>query len=328
MVVSDEAIESILTAMKQTMEQMVNIQKENSELHKQMYDFIKQGTVKTEGGSTSTTNQGNSSENSQNDLIKRPNTPKPIRPIIEEGVDDFGWQLFLDRWARYKLNAQLTEQKQICLELRTSCSPEIDRLLFEFIGAGDLNSPTLTEEKLLEYIKSVSVRSIHTDVHRWHFGQIYQQEGEQITKYVGRLKSQAVLCDFNIECGCGRNNSYAEEMISQRMTSGVLNPDHQAKLLGEAEDLNTLKLKVEKMISLETTDEATTKIRSPIGSKVAPMRSSQYKQRKRQSLLRDNSEQPRGRSKERRRDIKRRCRGCGRTSHPGGKSMSREDCPA
>ena len=333
MVISDEKVESILETMRTTMEQLCDLQKENSDLHKEMMTMLKSG-----GGFPQHKPSGDFSAKQEDDGEKRKrfNRPKPIRPIIEEGVDDFGWNLFIDKWERYKLTIGLeNDEQETCSELRESCSPEVNRMLFEFIGADELRKKELTEEALLNNIKSVAVRSIHQEVHRWRFNQIAQCDSEKVTKFVGRLKAQAILCDFNVSCACGKRVSYAEEMVSQRLTTGVINPEHQSKVLCEAEQLNTLKLKVDKLISLETTDEASSKIRTPLSSRSNPIKTSQYKRDQKQKLVQpvvgeDTEMMSRGRTRFRRppSDRRRRCRGCGRSDHPNNKSMARHDCPA
>ena len=62
--------------------------------------------------------------------------------------------------------AELHEQSYICLELRETCSDAVNKLLYEFKGAPELNSDDLTEDRLLEHIKSVAVKTIHKEVHR------------------------------------------------------------------------------------------------------------------------------------------------------------------
>jgi len=236
------------------------LQKKNTQLHEEMIEMLK-STARHQQWLSKPVEE----EDYEDPQVKKrySNTPKPLRPIIEEGVDDFGWRLFLDKWSRFKTMAKLEDAAEICLNLRESCSPDINRLLFQYVGEGSLNNPNLSEEELLESIKSVAVRSIHTEVHRWHFNQLEQQDSEPATKFVGRLKAQAALCNFTVECRCGTSVSYDEEMVSQRLTSGIQNPEHQRKVLGEADKLDTLKKKVDKLINLETTDDATDKIRAP-----------------------------------------------------------------
>lgn len=261
----------------------------------------------------------------------RPNLPKPTRPRIDMGADDLTWQLFLDRWNRYKLNAKLFDEQRICLELRNACEDPVDKALFEFVGTNKLNSPLLTEYELLKYIKGVAVRSVHTDVHRWQFNQMTQQVGEPIAKFVGRLKAQALECNFNVTCSdanCKQRVSYADEMVSQQLTSGAANQEHQTRLLSEAKTVNTLQKKVEKMMSFEVAETACSQLRVPTGSTSAPMKSNVSRSPKPVNRGRSPRTE-RGRSRFREDRVgKPRCRGCGRTSHPNGKSLARKDCPA
>jgi len=94
-------------------------------------------------------------------------------------------------------------------------------------------------------------------VHRQNFQQIKQSEGEPLTHYVARLRSQATLCDFHITCsrqGCGSLESYTKDMIATQMISGVLNKEHQSKVLANATTCKTFQEKYDMLIGLETTD--------------------------------------------------------------------------
>ena len=276
-------------------------------------------------------------------IRSRPYKAKPTRPKIDAEVDDLGWQIFVDAWARYKRISELEDMEETCLELRECCSTDVNKLLFEFMGKDELNARDLTEEKLLEYIKSVAVKTIHTEVHRWHFDQKVQESGETVTRYVGRLKAQAALCKFSVKCECQKSVSYAEAMISQKLVAGLANSDHQSKVLSEAQELTDLKKKIERLVSLETTDDATSEIRtqaSPV--KAAAARFSQYKKGKQcqspekryqspekryqSPEAKRKSPTPPKREDQRRRKL--RCRGCGNSSHGEKKSMNREECPA
>ena len=56
-----------------------------------------------------------------------------------------------------------------------------------------------TKDELLAHIKSVAIRASHMEVHRQEFQVIKQEEGQPITNYQAKLKSQAKLCDFDIQ---------------------------------------------------------------------------------------------------------------------------------
>ena len=176
------------------------------------------------------------------------------------------------------------------------------------------------------------MKSIHKEVHQWHYGQIAQMDAEPAAQYVGRLKSRASLCNYTVLCDCGKRVSYAEEMVSQRLVAGLTNTEHQSKILNEAETLPELKDKVERLISLEATDDATAKFRTPeVATAANAARSSAYKksqQSRPNPILRGRSQTRIPRNKVTFR--KKHCRGCGRSSHAGAedKPLNRANCPA
>ena len=111
-------------------------------------------------------------------------------------------------------------------------------------------------------------------------------------------------------------------MISGQLIAGLANVEHQGKVLAEASSLKTLKEKFEKLVSLETTDQATSHLHTlapnqppTVHSETAAHRS-QYSQLKRLPKS-TPSNQPQNS-----------CKGCGEMSHPPEKSMAQKDCPA
>ena len=141
--------------MIQLMQQMISLQQENNALRR-------------------------NTREPANSLAK-----KPDRPQIQHDANDSDWALFVDSWTRYKTMARLHNADEIRNELRAACSKEIDKLLFNFIGADVLNSST--EEELLNHIKSVAVRGLHKEVHRQTFQSICQKEGEPKTHFLAGL---------------------------------------------------------------------------------------------------------------------------------------------
>ena len=58
---------------------------------------------------------------------------RPDRPIINAGIDNHEWALLLDTWARYKQMIGATDLATIRMELRAACSPDVNKMLFEFV---------------------------------------------------------------------------------------------------------------------------------------------------------------------------------------------------
>ena len=248
----------------------------------------------------------------------------PDRPMIDSGMNDSEWEVWLDSWKRYKSMTKIGELDMVN-ELRSCCSTEVNTLLFQYIGPDTLNSTS--ETSLLEHIKSVAVKGLHIEVHRKNFGSLYQQDGESITRFVARLRSQAGLCDFFVSCSCDepRNVSFAEQMVSHQLIIGIRNQDHQAKILAEAPSLVTLEDKIKRLQALETTEDSAIQLK-PTNLKTdssttsaAATKGSSYKRVKGRQHEKPNQTNEK--------DKEKKCRWCGRKNHPG-KTMQRKDCPA
>ncbi len=168
------------------------------------------------------------------------------RPVIDRDIDDREWALLMDTWGRYKDMCRFAAGDTTSIRsMRATCSDDVNKLLFEFVGASVLNE--CTEEQLLGHIKAVAVKHTHKEVHRMWFDQLVQGDGESVIQYVARLKSKAFLCPLDIECfACHsqERQSYAEDMIVTRLTSGLRNQEHKRKVLAEAETFTTLDAKV------------------------------------------------------------------------------------
>ena len=251
-------------------------------------------------------------------------TRKPDRPVIEPNCSDNDWAIFEDSWARYKNMTRINAEADKIMELRACCSTEVNKLLFDFVGPEKLNSST--EDELLKLIKSLAVKGVHKEVHRLNFTRMHQDQDEPITQFVARLKAQASLCDYIICCsteGCAKI-SYAEEMVSHQMVSGLANPDHQSRILADVSSLTTFKEKLDRLISLETTAESAPQLSIAQGGTRANA-TSQYRKSKDKA---GGTGKPKIFDKKKSVQPNVKCSGCGSDSHPPGKSMIRTDCPA
>lgn len=274
------------------------------------------------------------------------NKVKPDRPTIKPNASDGDWQLFLDSWGRYKQMCKLVDTTEIRNELRCTCAPEVNKLLFDIIGSSVLDN--CSEDELLKHIRSVAVQGSHKEVHRQKFQALSQEEGEMITNFLAKLKAQAHLCEFNVPCpNCSSPVSYSTNMVSGQLIAGLHNSDHQAKVLAEATTLTTLQLKFDKLVSLETTDQATKRLNMSVSPSASVSTtniansSNRYQQRyntrnSNQSTrnsnnnqnTRNNNNNQNTRNSNNSNENVFKCKGCGLTFHPNNKSMKRSDCPA
>jgi hypothetical protein len=184
MPLSEEKLDRLLLTLERTINELVTSNVRRDEMHGQLMHLLEENRhLKAEP-------QSPDSIMHEGDVIA---TPKPRkhakgnRPTINVGMDDMQWVIFEDAWGRYKRVEELDKNENMCLELRDACSPEVNQLLYDFIGPDKLNDESLTETILLAHIKSVSVKSVHVEVHRWSFANMRQEEGECVTKFVGRL---------------------------------------------------------------------------------------------------------------------------------------------
>ena len=232
---TEQQVQQMLDALQKQMGQFEKLQEENAQLR---------ALVGQPG--TRQTNQ----------------TKKPDRPTVDSGMNDREWALLDDSWSRYKKMTNIVDLETIRMELRAACSVDVNKMLFEFVGAETLD--TCTEAELLNHIKSVAVRTVHKEVHRMVFNTMVQKDKESVTKFVAALKSQAALCEFKVTCPCDppREVSFADEMVAQRLIAGPANQEHQRRILSEASTLVTLKQKVERPCLLETTEESSSVLQS------------------------------------------------------------------
>ena len=268
---------------------------------------------------------------------------KPERPTIKHNSTDGDWQLYNDSWLRYKQMCKITDPVEVRNELRCTCSHEVNQLLFDIVGPEILNS--CSESQLLEYIKSVAVQGSHKEVHRQKFQALKQEEGQLVTHFLAKLKSQAQLCDFNVNCPnplCGRSVSYTTNMVAGQLIAGLHNSDHQARVLAEAASLTTLQAKFDRLVSLETTDLATRRLNmtvSPGTTSATNAMNSNFRGQRQQHPQQRRRYQQSGAATRPPRHIPQQaphqqphqqiipCKGCGQTVHTG-KTMRRADCPA
>ena len=149
----------------------------------------------------------------------RPRLKAPERPEVDLGFSETQWAFFEDEWKLYKRPAALTPD-QINDELRSCCSKELRKTLFDFVGSAAIDG--YTEAELLLKIKQTAVIGKNKAVHRKEFYEIVQAPDEQLNRFVAKLKAKAERCSFTMICSradCDQVNNYGEEMLKDQMTT-------------------------------------------------------------------------------------------------------------
>ena len=90
------------------------------------------------------------------------NIKKPDRPSVDLDINDNQWSFFLDEWKLYKRRSNLQES-DIVDELRSSCTTELRKALFDYLGPG---ISSLSEKDLLDSMKICAVKGKPESVHR------------------------------------------------------------------------------------------------------------------------------------------------------------------
>ena len=68
-----------------------------------------------------------------------PHIKRAERPDVDVGCSESQWLFFLDEWKSYKRRTTLDATKVVD-ELRASCTKELRRILFEFVGGSTLET--------------------------------------------------------------------------------------------------------------------------------------------------------------------------------------------
>ena len=128
----------------------------------------------------------NNAQPGNNDGGARPRLKAPERPEVDLGFSETQYAFFEDEWKLYKRRAALT-LAQINDELRSCCSKELCKTLFDFVGSAAIEG--YTEADLLLKIKQIAVIGKNKAVHRKEFYEIVQAPDEQLNRFVAKIQS-------------------------------------------------------------------------------------------------------------------------------------------
>ena len=160
--------------------------------------------------------------------------PKAEIPKLEMNLSAQEWDRWMSAWKRYKKYARLVDQADICFNLWSSFSQELE------IAAGDDGlgeEEALSEEGFLKRVRRLAVKSTNTLVSQVCFFKLGQDRGEPAAAYLARLRGAAASCKFQVKCtSCGVDTSYAETILSHQLVRGLVDSDVQEKILSKAAD--------------------------------------------------------------------------------------------
>ena len=185
--------------------------------------------------------------------------PRATRPTIGLDSSEEDWRLFKFQWGRYKASARLAPTAAAD-QLLSSCSPELERRLFNLRGT---SLSTITEEDLLQQIKSVAVRGLHKAVHRRQFHSMRHGEGEDLAQFVAKLRAKAALCDFSViahrplaESREPGPLSYEDDVMQTQLVVGLHNTEQQNKILAAADQCPDFETTYRRLQAMQTAENS------------------------------------------------------------------------
>ena len=140
--------------------------------------------------------------------------PAPIKqPDITSGGTTENWSYFVTRWKAYSGAVQLSGQ-DVIIQLLECCYSKLRRdITRNAVGLEDM-----TEEGLLEAMRSLAVREENPKVARVALSRMVQDREEPVRAFAARLRGQAEVCWFVKKCtGCDVVSNQGEERVADQL---------------------------------------------------------------------------------------------------------------
>jgi len=152
------------------------------------------------------------------------------RPTISSAGTSEEWQYFTTRWTEYVAATKVTGREKV-LQLLECCDDDLRKDLTRST-VGTLSDKA--EAQVLAAIKSLAVRDENTMIARVTLNNSRQDRDEAIRSYCARLRGQANVCKYVIDCqNCGHQVDYTESILRDVICRGLEDSDIQLDLLGQ-----------------------------------------------------------------------------------------------
>ena len=137
--------------------------------------------------------------------------PAPIkRPETTSGGTTENWSYFVSRWKAYSGVVQLSG-KDVTIQLLECCDSKLRRDITRN-AVGPTKLEDMTEEGLLEAMRSLAIRKENPKVARVALSRMVQDREEPVRAFAARLQGQAEVCRFVKKCtGCDVVSNQGEE---------------------------------------------------------------------------------------------------------------------
>ena len=162
---------------------------------------------------------------------------KVRRPTISSAGSSEDWSYFLTRWQDYAEATKITGRDRV-VQLLECCDEQLRKDLTRNAGGSLTDKST---EEVMEAIKKLAVREENAMVARVQLHNMRQDRDETIRSFGARLRGQAGVCKFLVQCPeCNTQVNYTENVLRDVVTRGLADEDIQLDLLGEKNQDMTL----------------------------------------------------------------------------------------
>ena len=155
---------------------------------------------------------------------------KVKRPVISPSGTSEEWVYFQQRWSDYKAATHLGGT-DIVFQLLECCDEALRKDLTRTFGALAASD----ESTILHNIKTLAVRQENVMVARVQLQQMQQDRDEPVRAFSARLRGQAGVCNFTVECRCSDQVDYSAAMIRDALIRGLADEEIRLDILGESQ---------------------------------------------------------------------------------------------
>ena len=231
------------------------------------------------------------------------------RPCVSSAGTSEDWQYFTSRWGDYARATKLTGADRV-VQLLEFCDEQLRKDLTRTAG-GTLTGKT--EDEVLAAIRSLAVREENAMVAQVALNNMRQDWDESVRAFGARIRGQAGVCKFVLECtGCRAEVNYTNAILRDVLCRGLNDPDIQLDLLSDKNQDMTLEQVFKFVEAKEAGRRSATRLLVPHGTDA--LSGSTYRSKKKE-FLKESQAQPR---EQRTRTQGETCSYCGRKGH--GKS--------
>ena len=152
-------------------------------------------------------------------------------PKLSAGSDQESWDYFLRYWDQYKATMAIVGDN-VKLFFLQCMDRDLREDIYRAHPTAEVNG--MTDEQLIEAVKSLAVKVESKLIHRIRMGEATQPPGTGIRNFLATLKGQAKLCQFKIVCpSCTTEIDYSQQVIQDQLVRGLSDTEILTDLMGD-----------------------------------------------------------------------------------------------